>query len=85
MGNAAEEEIGTFEEVIQAIDELEVDPDRHLSIQMDNSLREAIRAAQTMGRKAEVSVKVKVTPGPDRRVVFSADVTAKLPRRPSPW
>ena len=75
-------EQGTFDQVIEAIDALEHEPDRHLSIQIDNSLRDAIRAAQTSGKKASVAIAIKVVPGPDRRVTFAADVKASLPRPP---
>lgn len=77
---AKAEEQDTFNEIIEAIDALEVDPDRHLSIQIDQSIREAIQAAQTSGQPSEVMVKVKMKSGPDRRMDFSANVSAKLPR-----
>lgn len=41
-----EEQPDTFDAVIEAIDSMESEPDRHLSIQIDRSLRDAIRAAQ---------------------------------------
>lgn len=72
----------TFDSVVEAIDALESEPDRHLSIQIDKSLRDAIRAAQGSGQAAEVNIKMKVKPGPDRRVSFVANVNAKLPRPP---
>lgn len=72
----------TFNDVIGAIDALEVEEERLLSIQMDKSLQEAIRAAQNSGQPAAVTVSVKVKPGPERRVTFSATVSAKLPRPP---
>lgn len=83
MGTKAERtEQDTFDEVMTAIDAAEVDPDRHVSIQIDRSLREAIRAAQTSGQASGVTIGVKVKPGPDRRVSFAMNVSAKLPRPP---
>lgn len=73
---------GTFDEVVEAIDSLESEPDRHLSIQIDKSLRDAIKAAQTSGQSADVTIKIKVKPEAGRRVGFSANVSAKLPRPP---
>lgn len=70
--------------VLQAVDSGESDPDRHLSIQIDDALREAIQAAHRAGESATVTIKVKVEPGPDRRVHFSAGVKAQLPRPPTP-
>jgi hypothetical protein len=72
----------TLAEIIQAIDSLETEPSRHISIQIDTSLRDAIVAAQNSGSVAEVTVKIKVKPGPERRVGFQANVSAKLPRPP---
>lgn len=72
----------TFLEIIQAIDALEVEPERHLSIQIDATIRDAICAAQASGQSAEVTIKVKAKSGPDRRMNFSATVAAKLPRPP---
>lgn len=72
----------TFKEVVEAIDALETEPDRHLSIQIDRTLRDAIRAAQNSGQSADVTIKVKVKTGPERRINFSANVSAKLPRPP---
>lgn len=77
---AKAEEQDTFNDVVEAIDALEVDPDRHLSIQIDKSIREGIRAAQTSGQTAEVVIKVKMRPGIERRMDFEANVSAKLPR-----
>lgn len=84
MKHAVDEakEQDTFSDVVQAIDALEVEPDRHLSIQIDNSLRDAICAAQSSNQKASVTIVIKVTPGVERRVSFAANVNAKLPRPP---
>ncbi len=79
-----EEAPDTFDAVIEAIDRMESEPDRHLSIQIDRSLRDAIRAAQTSGQKASITIALFVTSRPDdpRRVNFVAKVAAKLPRPP---
>lgn len=85
MSKTAEPEVeeqNTFDDVIAAIDATESEAERHLSIQIDDSLRDAIRAAQTSGRPAGVTIAIKVQPGPDRRVSFAANVAAKLPRPP---
>lgn len=74
--------VNTFMDVIGSIDSLESDPDRHLSIQIDSSLRDAIKAAQTSGQPASITVKIKVKPDTDRRVTFSAGLSASLPRPP---
>lgn len=79
---AEKTEQDTFDEVVAAIDSAEVDPDRHVSIQIDKSLRDAIRAAQSSGQASGVTIAVKVKPGPDRRVSFAMNVSAKLPRPP---
>ena len=72
----------TFRAIVDAIDSMEVEPDRLLSIQLDKSVRDAICAAKHSGQAASVSVTVKVRPGADRRMSFSASVQAKLPRPP---
>jgi len=76
------EDQDTFSEIIEAIDALENDPDRHLSVQIDATIRDAICAAQASGQPAEVTIKVKAKSGPDRRMNFFATVSAKLPRPP---
>jgi hypothetical protein len=77
-----DEDQDTFKDIVEAIDALETEADRHLSIQIDKSLRDAIRAAQNSGQPADVTIKVNVKPGPERRVSFAAKVAAKLPRPP---
>jgi hypothetical protein len=76
------EELGTFDAVVRAVDSLESEPSRHLSIQIDESIRDAILAAQASNQKASVTIQVKVTPGVERRVSFVATVKAQLPRPP---
>lgn len=76
------EETSAFQEIVAAIEAIETEAERHLSIQIDGSLRDAIRAAQTSGQKASVTITVKVIPGPDRRVTFSANLASKLPKPP---
>jgi hypothetical protein len=82
MPAAEDEDLGTFLEVIRAIDAAEVEPDKHCAVQMDDAVRDAIKAARKSGKAAEVTVKVKVTPGPERRVGLSVAVAKKLPMAP---
>lgn len=82
MPKKPEEQQDTLDEVIKAIDAAEVDPDRHLSLQLDKSLREAIRASQASNQPASVTLTVKMKAEAGRRVAFSANVNAKLPRPP---
>lgn len=87
MTTKAESEVerqDTLHAILEAIDSTEVEPDRLLSIQLDKTLREAIRAAQASGKEAGVTlnVKVKVRADDPRRANFSATVNAKLPRPP---
>lgn len=71
----------TLDQIIEAVDASETDPSRNLSVQIDHSIREAVRCAQNSGQSASVTVKVAVKPGGgERRVNFAATVTAKLPR-----
>lgn len=76
------EDQNTFNDVVMAIDSLESEPDRHLSIQIDKSLRDAICATQSSGQPASVTVVIKVKAGAERRILFAAQVNAKLPRPP---
>lgn len=77
------EEQDTLDEVIKAIDAVEVDPDRHVSIQIDRSLREAVRAAKSSNQAASITVTIKVKAEAGRRMAFAANVSAKLPRPPT--
>lgn len=70
----------TFDAVVKAIDRMEVEPERHLSIQIDTACREAIRAAQLTGKSAAVTIKLSIKRDAERRVTFAADVATKLPR-----
>lgn len=79
MPKNEETEQDTFHDVISAIDANEVEPERHLSIQIDTALREAIRATQDSGQTAGVTIAVKVKRDGDRRVVFAANISKKLP------
>lgn len=71
-----------MEQIFEAIDSAEADPDRHLRNQMDRSLTEAVRAAQQSGKSATVTLKIQIKPNAERRVICSAGVDAKLPRPP---
>ncbi len=72
-----------FDQTVKEIDATESDPARHLSVQIDAKLREAIRAAKSSGKAAKVTVELKVGPGPDRRVQLSGSVKASLPNPPT--
>lgn len=76
------EEQDTFDQVIKAIDDTETAPERHLSLQMDKAVRDAILAARESGQKASVTLQLKVQPGPERRVSFVANLKTSLPRPP---
>jgi hypothetical protein len=78
------EEQDTFTIILQAIDKTETDPDRHLSIQIDQSIRSAIRAAQASNRPATVIIKLKMQAGPERRMEFHGGVDCKLPKPSAP-
>ncbi len=69
-----------FDRVIGEIDRLEVEPDRHLSMQLDKEVRAITRAAKAAGKPAMLKLTIKATPGPDRRVVFSASFASTLPK-----
>lgn len=71
-----------FEQILDAIDGAEPDGDRHVMVQVNRSLGEAIRAANASGKKATVTLKLEIKPSIDRRVVCAAAVDAKLPRPP---
>lgn len=77
-----EQEKGTFEQVIEAVDAMEVEEERHLSVMLDRSIRDAIRAAQSSGTPASVTMVIKIKPSEGRRLSFLASVNAKLPRPP---
>ena len=53
MAKPAEEPQDTFNDIVEAIDALETEAYRHLSIQIDNSLRDAIRANPSAVRSWE--------------------------------
>lgn len=78
----APNEQDTFLAIIDAIDSMEPERERHVSIQIDSSLRDAVRAVQSSGQAASVTISLKVKPGPDRRIGFHASVKAQLPRPP---
>ena len=73
----------TFLAVVGAIDELETDPSRHLSLQIDDRLRAAIVAARAANKASKITIEVKVEPGPERRMIFSGAVKASLPSPPT--
>ncbi len=79
-----EEEQDTFSDIISAIDAMEMEPDRHLSIQIDQSLREAVRAVQNGGKAATVSLTFKVARAPEstKRIQISATLKKTMPPPP---
>ncbi len=78
-----EEEIGTLQQVLRAVDETESDPARHVSIQIDDGIRDAIRACKDSGKKAKFTIEVVASPQPERRVQLGVLVKATLPKPPT--
>lgn len=76
----------TYDLIVKACEQQEVDPDRHISIQIDDSLRSGIMAAMTTGKKATVVITVDILPGAgaNRRVAFAMKHKATLPKAPVP-
>lgn len=77
------EEKSTYAVVIDAADRAEADPDRQPSAQINEALRDVVRAAQNSGQPGSVTIDIKVKPGPERRVEFAVYVKGKLPRPPT--
>lgn len=67
------EEQDTFDQVIKAIDDTETAPERHLSIQMDKAVRDAILAARESGQKASITLQLRVQPEVRLRVDVTRD------------
>lgn len=75
--------VNVFNDVLKAIESVETEPDRHLSIQIDGRLRDVIRAVRASNKPGKVTVEIKVTPGPDGRQTFSGGVKATIPNPPT--
>ncbi len=73
------EDMDPFERAVYEIDRIEVVPERHLSVQMDLDVRNAIRAAQQSGGTASVTVKI-VVKRKGEMVEITGTSTAKLPK-----
>jgi hypothetical protein len=73
----------TFTSIIEAIDSMEVEPERHLSVQIDRALREGILATKNSGQGASITISLKVKRDAERRVTFVGNVALKAPRPPS--
>lgn len=73
------EELDPFARVVHEIDRTEVEPRRHLSVQMDLDVRAMIRAAQESGQSASVTIKLVAKRKGDMIEVSGAS-TAKLPK-----
>ena len=76
----------TYDMIVKACEQQEVDPDRHISIQIDDSLRQGISAAMTAGKKATVAITIDINPaaGASRRVSFAMKHKATIPKAPVP-
>lgn len=76
----------TYDFIIQQIERMETDPDRHVSILIDNALREAVTAAMANGKKNTVTIKIGIVPSSDYRVArdvgFTCAVKADIARAP---
>ena len=72
-------EIGAFERVVTEIDRVEVEPARHLSLQIDTDVRNMIRSAYQSGQSASVTIKI-VAKRKGEMVELSGASTAKLPK-----
>lgn len=80
---AAAPEGNDWNRAIARIDSMEDDPERHIALQIDRAVREAVQAAKRTGKKSSVSVKISFTPGPDRRIELSSEVKKTLPAPPT--
>lgn len=81
-----QQEQDTYDLIVQACEQQEVDPDRHISLQIDDSLRQGIVAAMYTGKKATVTITVDIVPGAgaNRRVGFAMKHKATIPKAPVP-
>jgi len=78
-----EQEGNRLAAVLAAVDRAETDPERHIQIQVEESLAKAIQAVKTTGDEAKVTLIIKVFPDQGSRVTFSARCEEKLPRAPT--
>lgn len=80
MSEEENEGLGAFERVIREIDAPETDPEKHLSVVLDRSMEAGIQASRASGKKAVVVLKLVIEALPEKRVVFTGTVDARLPR-----
>lgn len=73
---------GAFNRIVAEIDRPETDPARHLSIELDEAIREITRAAAAAGKSATLTLTLTVKPGPENRREWTHDVKKKIPRLP---
>lgn len=75
-------EIGAFERVLSEIDRVEVEPARHLAIQIDNDIKAIIRAAITSGQTSSLTIKIVAKPKGEM-IEITGTSSPKLPK-PNP-
>jgi hypothetical protein len=73
------DEMEPFERVVYEIDRTETEPNRHLSIQIDNYVQQMVRAAQDSGQAASVTIKL-VAKRKGEMIELTGNATAKLPK-----
>jgi hypothetical protein len=78
---SGDEKQGPFDNVIRQIDRIEVEPERHLSIQIDNDVRAMIRSATQTGQAASVTIKL-VAKRKGELIEITGTCTPKLPKPP---
>jgi nitrous oxide reductase accessory protein NosL len=76
-------DLGEFAQTIAAIDRVETDPERHLSIQIDAGVRDAVNAAKASGKKAKFTIEVIVEPHAGSRIQLQVTVKSTLPKPPT--
>lgn len=78
------EEMDPLARVLYEVDRLaDGDEKRHLSIQIDADIRNAIAAAENTGKAASVTIKLTFSPKGEMLEVTGSSV-AKLPKAPAP-
>lgn len=70
----------TFNRIVLEIDASESDQERHLSIQLDEAVRAAVRAVRASNKKATITMKLTIAPDKGSRVTFGGQVDSRLPR-----
>lgn len=78
-----EQEGNRLAAVLAAVDRAETDPERHIQLQIEESLAKAIQAVKATGGEAKVTLSIKVFADQGSRVTFSARCEEKLPRAPT--